>query len=79
MSLGPFSLFALPPSHYLPTVLLFFIFHSPIVPFGLVAALLLSHRFAVVPIPTPRAVAHGSEYLYEHGLHPEKKNLMVSR
>jgi len=39
----------------LPPVTLFVV-----VPFGLVAALVLSRRFAVVPIPTPRAVARGS-------------------
>ena len=62
-----FSLFCLP-SHCS------FVTHSPVVPFGLVAALPLSCCFAVVPVPTPQAVAHGGGYLYEHGLHPEKKS-----
>ena len=48
------SLFPLTPT--LPPILS----HCIVIPFGMVAALSLSHPFGVSPIPTPRAVAHGS-------------------
>jgi len=53
----PFIVFPSSPHHSIsqsPPVALFIV-----VPFGLVVALALSHCFAVVPIPTPQAVAHG--------------------